>query len=158
MNKPAQIGAGVAGVAVADMTRTEEPPYSSERCFLIATATFVVSNALIAPILGSHTFLAAVADHSQLMIAAGLIALIDGVAVLGIAAVLYPILKRPHLALAFGYGACGPRNSPRWRSLCSARSWRPVRTPPADLALRERIHRERRPSLMTECSAQVSQL
>ena len=72
--------------------------------FLIATATFFVSNALITPILGSQNYLAAVADHSQLMAAAALIALIDGVAVVGIAAALYPILKRQHPALAFGYG------------------------------------------------------
>jgi len=35
--------------------------------FLISTATFIVSNALITPLLGSHNFLAAVADHSQLL-------------------------------------------------------------------------------------------
>ena len=71
--------------------------------FLIATATFIVSNALIAPLLGTNNYLAAVADHSQLMVAAGLTALIDGLAVVGIAAALYPILKRQHPALAFGY-------------------------------------------------------
>src|SRR2546427_6251939 len=38
--------------------------------FLISTATFIVSNVLMTPILGSHNLLAAVADHSQLMIAA----------------------------------------------------------------------------------------
>jgi hypothetical protein len=72
--------------------------------FLIATATFFLSNALITPILGSQNYLAAVANHSQLMIAAALIALIDGVAVVGIAAALYPILKQQHPAFAFGYG------------------------------------------------------
>ena len=71
--------------------------------FLISTATFIVSNALITPLLGSHNVLAAVADHSRLMIAASLIALIEGVATVGIALVLYPILKRQHPALALGY-------------------------------------------------------
>ena len=71
--------------------------------FLISTATFIVSNALITPLLGSHNFLAAVADHSQLMIAATLIALIEGTATVGIALALYPILKRQHPALALGY-------------------------------------------------------
>jgi hypothetical protein len=71
--------------------------------FLISTATFIVSNALITPLLGSHNFLAAVADHSQLMIAATLIALIEGTATVGIAVALYPILKRQHPALALGY-------------------------------------------------------
>jgi hypothetical protein len=71
--------------------------------FLISTATFILSNALITPLLGSHNFLAAVADHSQLMIAATLIALIEGTATAGIAVALYPILKRQHPALALGY-------------------------------------------------------
>src|SRR5438105_5192102 len=71
--------------------------------FLISTATFIVSNALITPLLGSLNFLAAVADHSQLMIAATLIALIEGTATAGLAVALYPILKRQHPALALGY-------------------------------------------------------
>src|SRR5438876_5039654 len=71
--------------------------------FLISTATFIVSNALITPLLGSPNFLAAVADHSQLMIAATLIGLIEGVATVGIAVALYPILKWQHPALALGY-------------------------------------------------------
>ncbi len=71
--------------------------------FLISTATFIFSNALITPLLGSHNFLAAVADHSQLMIAATLIGLIEGTATVGIALALYPILKRQHPALALGY-------------------------------------------------------
>jgi hypothetical protein len=73
--------------------------------FLISTATFIVSNALITPLLGSHNFLAAIADHSQLMIAATLIALIEGTATVGITLALYPILKRQHPALALGYAS-----------------------------------------------------
>jgi hypothetical protein len=46
--------------------------------FLISTATFILSNALISPLLSSHDFFAAVADHSQRMIAATLIGLIEG--------------------------------------------------------------------------------
>src|SRR5436305_5866790 len=71
--------------------------------FLISTATFIVSNALITQLLGSHNFLAEVSDHSQLMIEATLIALIEGTATVGIALALYPILKRQHPALALGY-------------------------------------------------------
>jgi hypothetical protein len=71
--------------------------------FLISTATFILSNVLISPLLGSHNFLAAVADHPQLMVAATLIALIEGVATVGIAVALYPILKLHHPALALGY-------------------------------------------------------
>ena len=71
--------------------------------FLISTATFIVSNALITPLLASHNVLAAVASHSRLMIGATLIGLIEGVATVGIALLLYPILKRQHPALALGY-------------------------------------------------------
>jgi hypothetical protein len=71
--------------------------------FLISTATFIVSNALITPLLGSPNFLAEVSTHSQLMIAATLIGLIEGVATVGIAIALYPILKWQHPALALGY-------------------------------------------------------
>jgi uncharacterized protein DUF4386 len=71
--------------------------------FLISTATFIFSNALITPLLGSPNFLAEVSTHSQLMIAATLIGLIEGVATVGIALALYPILKWQHPALALGY-------------------------------------------------------
>src|SRR6266567_1899435 len=71
--------------------------------FLISTATFILSNVLMTPILGSHNLLAAVAGHAQLMIAATLIALIEGTATAGLAVALYPILKRQHPALALGY-------------------------------------------------------
>jgi hypothetical protein len=71
--------------------------------FLVATATFIVSNVLITPLLASHNVLAAIAGSSSRTIAATLIALIEGVATVGIALALYPILKRQHPALALGY-------------------------------------------------------
>ncbi len=71
--------------------------------FLVATVTFILSNALITPLLAAHNAPAAIADHKQLMIAATLIGLIEGVATVGIALALYPILKRQHPALALGY-------------------------------------------------------
>lgn len=71
--------------------------------FLISTATFIVSNALVTPILGSHNYVAAIAGHSHVMIAAALIALIEGTATFGIAIALYPTLKRHHPALALGF-------------------------------------------------------
>src|ERR1700737_3358950 len=71
--------------------------------FLISTATFILSNLLITPLLGSQNVLAAVATHSQRMIAATLISLIEGTATVGIAVAFYPILKRTHPGLALGY-------------------------------------------------------
>jgi MFS family permease len=71
--------------------------------FLLSTATFILSNALITPLLNSPNFLAEVSNHTQLMVAATLIGLIEGIATVGIAVALYPILKRQHPALALGY-------------------------------------------------------
>ena len=71
--------------------------------FLVATATFFVSSALITPILGSPGYLAAVGRSSTLVVAAALVALVDGLAVVGIAAALYPILSARHPALAVAY-------------------------------------------------------
>src|SRR6266513_4249312 len=86
-----------------DMNQNRRTAVLVGALFLISTATFIVSNALITPLLGSPNFLAAVADHSQLMTAATLIGLIEGTATVGIALALYPILKRQHPALALGY-------------------------------------------------------
>ncbi len=71
--------------------------------FLVATATFLGSSVLITPILGSPGYLAAVGRSSTLVVAAALLALIDGLAVVGIAAALYPILSARHPALAVAY-------------------------------------------------------
>jgi hypothetical protein len=71
--------------------------------FLVSTVTFIVSNALVTPLLASQSVLSAIAEHRQLMIAATLIGFIEGVATVGIALALYPILKGQHPALALGY-------------------------------------------------------
>ena len=93
----------VAGVGFQEMNPKRRTAVLVGALFLLATATFIFSNVLISPLLASHNFLTAVADHSQLMVAATLIALIEGVATVGIALALYPILKGQHPALALGY-------------------------------------------------------
>ena len=103
MNRPPQTYNRVAGRAVDDMNPKRGTAVLVGALFLISTATFILSEQLISPLLASHNFLAAVAGHSQLMVAATLIALIEGTATVGIALALYPILKRQHPALALGY-------------------------------------------------------
>ena len=103
MDRPPQTYNRVAGVAVDDMNPKRGTAVLVGALFLISTATFILSEQLISPLLASHNFLAAVAGHSQLMVAATLIALIEGTATVGIALALYPILKRQHPALALGY-------------------------------------------------------
>ena len=103
VNRPPQTYDRVAGRAVDDMNPKRGTAVLVGALFLISTATFILSEQLISPLLASHNFLAAVAGHSQLMVAATLIALIEGTATVGIALALYPILKRQHPALALGY-------------------------------------------------------
>jgi hypothetical protein len=102
-SRPPQTYDRVAGVAVEDMSPKRGTAVLVGALFLISTATFILSNVLITPLLSPHNYLAAVAAHSQLMIAATLIALIEGIATVGIALALYPILKGQHPALALGY-------------------------------------------------------
>jgi hypothetical protein len=103
VGRPAQTYNRVAEVAVEDMNPKRSTAVLVGALFLLSTATFIFSNVLISPLLASHNFLAAIADHAQLMIAASLIALIEGTATVGIALALYPILKGQHPALALGY-------------------------------------------------------
>jgi hypothetical protein len=103
VNRPPQTYNRVAGVGVDDMNPKRGTAVLVGALFLISTATFILSEQLIAPLLASQNFLAAVAGHSQLMVAATLIGLIEGTATVGIALALYPILKRQHPALALGY-------------------------------------------------------
>src|ERR1700730_1437747 len=103
VNRPPQTYNNVAGAVVDDMSPKRGTAVLVGALFLLSTATFIFSNVLISPLLASHNFLAAVAGHSQLMVAATLIGLIEGTATVGIALALYPILKGQHAALALGY-------------------------------------------------------
>jgi Domain of unknown function (DUF4386) len=103
VNRPPQTYNRVAGVVVDDMNPKRGTAVLVGALFLLSTATFILSEQLISPLLASHNFLTAVAGHSQLMVAATLIGLIEGTATVGIALALYPILKGRHPALALGY-------------------------------------------------------
>jgi Domain of unknown function (DUF4386) len=103
VNRPPQTYNRVTGVGVDEMNPKRGTAVLVGALFLISTATFILSEQLIAPLLASHNFLAAVAGSSQLMVAATLIGLIEGTATVGIALALYPILKRQYPALALGY-------------------------------------------------------
>jgi hypothetical protein len=89
--------------AIPSINRNRRTAVLVGALFLISTVTFIVSSALITPLIAAHNVLAAIADHRQLMIAATLIGLIEGVATVGIALALYPMLKFQHPALALGY-------------------------------------------------------
>lgn len=73
--------------------------------FVAATVPFSISVVLLAPLLESPDFLALVADNPVRVSAGVLLELTNHVAVVGIAVVLYPILRRDSERVAVGYVA-----------------------------------------------------
>jgi hypothetical protein len=71
--------------------------------FLTATVTFSVANKLIVGVLNRPDYLAGAAAHTHALAAGAVLALIEGPATVGIAVLLFPLLKRTSepLALAF---------------------------------------------------------
>lgn len=73
--------------------------------FIVATVAFSVSVVVLEPVLGAQDYLASVSS-SGLRVAAGtLLELINHIAVVGIAVVIYPILRRFSERFAVGYVA-----------------------------------------------------
>ena len=72
--------------------------------FLIATATFFIGDSiLIESILGDPDYLMNVSENMTQMIIGVLIAFIDGIAIIGIAVFMFPILKKHCEPMALGY-------------------------------------------------------
>jgi len=70
--------------------------------FLVATATFMLAEQLITGVLNRPDFLGAAGDADTLT-AGALFAFVDGLAVVGIAVILYPLLRHRSETLALGY-------------------------------------------------------
>jgi hypothetical protein len=71
--------------------------------FLIATVTFLVADALIVGVLERPDYLAGASADADALTTAALLAFADGVAIVGIAVLLFPLLKRHSEPLALGY-------------------------------------------------------
>ena len=71
--------------------------------FLTATVTTAVGDSLIVSILSSPDYLVHMYPNKAQVITGVLIAFIDAVAVLGIAVLLFPVLKKHNEAIALGY-------------------------------------------------------
>ena len=71
--------------------------------FIIATASAVIGDRLVRPIRDDADFLATFASHETRVILSVVSELILAAAVIGIAALLFPYLKRQHEGLAVGY-------------------------------------------------------
>jgi hypothetical protein len=72
-------------------------------CFLIAMVTSIAGGLLIAAVLDAPKDLAGLAGHKPQTMIGVLLELTNGVAVLGIAAAMFPILRAHHPTLAVGY-------------------------------------------------------
>ncbi len=73
--------------------------------FIIATVAFSLSVFLLEPVLGAPDYLALVSSNGLRVAAGTLLELINHIAVVGIAVVIYPILRRFSERLAVGYVA-----------------------------------------------------
>ena len=71
--------------------------------FLIGTITFLVADALIAGAFDGTDYLSGASADATPLTAGALLAFIDGLAVVGIALFLYPLLKGTSAPLALGY-------------------------------------------------------
>jgi hypothetical protein len=71
--------------------------------FLTATVSFVIADALVAGVLARPDYLTGAAGDATALAAGALLAFVDGLAVVGIAVLLFPLLKRTSEPLALGY-------------------------------------------------------
>lgn len=71
--------------------------------FLIATAAFLIADALIVGVLDGSNYLVDAPANATALTTGALLAFVDGLAVVGIAVLLYPLLKEHSEPLAHGY-------------------------------------------------------
>ncbi len=71
--------------------------------FLVATAAYMSGNALIESILGASDYLERAADYQSRIVLGVVLEFINSVSVVGIAIVLFPILKLCNEKIALGY-------------------------------------------------------
>ncbi len=72
--------------------------------FLTATATFIIGDDVLqSPVLDAQDYLTRASQNRARVILGVLIAFIDGLAIVGISVLLFPVLKRHGEAMALGY-------------------------------------------------------
>ena len=71
--------------------------------FLIATVTFIAADTLIKGVLDRPNYLIGASGDATALAAGALLAFVDGLAVVGIAVLMYPFLRRTSEPLALGY-------------------------------------------------------
>ncbi len=85
------------------MTSTRRTAVLVGLLFLTATVTFLVADALITGVLDGPEYLIGASAHTNALTAGALLAFVDGLAVVGIAVLMYPLLKGTSEPLALGY-------------------------------------------------------
>jgi hypothetical protein len=85
------------------MTATRKTAAIVGLFFLTATATFIAAEQVILPVLNRPDYLLGAADQATLLTIGALLAFIQGIAVVGLAIFMFPLLKRTSEPLALGY-------------------------------------------------------
>ncbi len=71
--------------------------------FLVATVAFIMAETLIKGVLDRPDYLVGASQDAGTLTAGALLAFIDGLAVVAIAVLMFPLLRRTHEPLALGY-------------------------------------------------------
>jgi hypothetical protein len=71
--------------------------------FLTQTVAFIIAEQLIGAVLKRPNFLTGIAGDTNALALGGLLAVVSGVAVVGVSVLLFPLLKRTSEPLALGY-------------------------------------------------------
>jgi len=85
------------------MTSTRKTSIIVGALFLTQTVTFIIAEQLITGVLKGPDYLTGVSADANALTAGGLLAVVSGVAVVGIAVLLFPLLKPTSEPLALGY-------------------------------------------------------
>lgn len=85
------------------MTSTRATAAIVGALFIAATVAFAIGEQLITGVMSRPDFLIDASDDAIVLTAGALLAFVDGVAVMGIAVLMYPLLRREAEGLALGY-------------------------------------------------------
>ena len=85
------------------MTSTRKTSIIVGLLFLTQTVAFIIAEQLITGVLKGPDYLTGIAADANALTAGGLLAVVSGVAVVGIAVLLFPLLKPTSEPLALGY-------------------------------------------------------
>jgi len=86
-----------------EMGRSRLTAVSVGVLFLVATASYLAGSQLLASVLDAPDFLARVHPERERLVTGALLVLVDAMAVVGIAVLVFPLLRQQSEAIAVGY-------------------------------------------------------